>query len=682
MLLLAIWTGLHSQNIPAPYTPPAPGSTRSAANHPVPDSTRITTRGTHIIPDSTLDAERHPIADLARTGLLQNLYDDTWLYLSQTRGISIDELPWLPFHKGTQKYNHFVPAVLVNGTTVLRFTVTNSSDQPASAFFCPGFLIDDIRLYRLRPEHPPTSYGAGAPRFYTEFPLIKSVPRVMPADPDSLGYRKITLGPHDTSTFFAVLSFIKASSNSINPTLTRDTLIREGIIINHQNKTSIDIITNLFAGIMLMMIFYAASEYLQSGKPDFLYYIGYSACISLLLFLKSTLTHVTTSFSFFFESFLDNILFSVGYIFYIVFHRKFLDTKKNFLSLDRFLFWGTVIIAGLTILYILFFKLSPDFRIANTLEDSTKIVLLLISIGFVIKGLSYRNQLMNYIVMGNISLCLLSIVSQVMISTNFKVAKGPSVLNLALFYYEAGITVELLFFLFALTYKNKMEIILSIQKEEKLKLEGERKEMEKQVAVLAAKQDERNRISVDMHDELGSGVTAIRLMSEIVKTKMKDETLPEIEKISNSANELLNKMNTIIWTMTSSNDTLENLVAYIRSYAVEFFENTSIDCIFSMPASIPVREISGEKRRNIFLSVKEALNNVAKHSQSSVVRINVTVHDRMMIEIQDDGIGINMEKLRKFGNGLNNMKKRMASINGEFNIENRQGTRTTFYLAL
>ena len=239
-----------------------------------------------------------------------------------------------------------------------------------------------------------------------------------------------------------------------------------------------------------------------------------------------------------------------------------------------------------------------------------------------------------------------------------------------------------LFFLFALTYKNKREIILSTQKEEKLKLDSERKEMEKHVAVLAAKQDERNRISVDMHDELGSGVTAIRLMSEIVKSKMKDTTLPEIEKISNSANELLTKMNTIIWTMTSSNDTVENLVAYIRSYAVEFFENTAIDCIFSMPASIPPREISGEKRRNIFLSVKEALNNVVKHSQSSVVRINVTVQDRMVIEIQDDGIGIDLEKLRKFGNGLNNMKKRMASINGEFNIENSQGTRTTFYLTL
>jgi len=163
---------------------------------------------------------------------------------------------------------------------------------------------------------------------------------------------------------------------------------------------------------------------------------------------------------------------------------------------------------------------------------------------------------------------------------------------------------------------------------------------------------------------------------------MKDQTLPEIEKISNSANELLTKMNTIIWTMTSSNDSVENLIAYIRSYAVEFFENTNIDCFFTMPATIPHHDISGEKRRNIFLSVKEALNNVLKHSQSTIVRVNVAVSDRLTIEIQDDGVGINLEKLRKFGNGLNNMKKRMASIDGEFNIENSQGTRTTFYLQL
>jgi signal transduction histidine kinase len=614
--------------------------------------------------DSSRLALRHPIADLARTNLLTDLMDTgIWIYHAPSRNVSADQLASLPYRRAARRPDHYVSPAAINKKTIIRFTVTNSSDQPASAFICPGFLLDSIQLYRLATPLAP-------------------VPRALPDDPDSLGYRQITLGPHDTATFFAVLTFIKAATNTIDPTLSSSPLIHEAILINHHNKTIIDIITNLFAGIMLMMIFYAASEYLQSAKPEFLYYIGYSICISLLLFFKSTLHQVTTGFNYFFESFLDNILFSAAYIFYIYFHRKFLDTRRNFKALDRFLRWGAIAITALTIAYIAFYFLSADFRIANTLEDSTKIALLLISIGFVIKGLTYRDRLMNYIVMGNISLCLLSIISQLLITTNFKVAGGSSVLNLALFYYEAGITIELLFFLFALTYKNKREIILSTQKEAKLKLETERKEMEKQVAVLAAQQDERNRISVDMHDELGSGVTAIRLMSEIVKSKMRDTTLPEIEKISNSANELLTKMNTIIWTMTSSNDTIENLIAYIRSYAVEFFENTSIDCIFSMPASIPSCEIGGEKRRNIFLSVKEALNNVVKHSQSSVVRINVTVQDRMIIEIQDDGIGIDLEKLRKFGNGLNNMKKRMASINGEFNIENSQGTRTTFYLTL
>lgn len=610
-----------------------------------------------------------PAADLSQTGLLNKLGESTYYYFSDSRAIPIDRLPYLPYQKGTKKFERFISPGQVNKKIALRFSLTNSSGLPQSAFFCPGFFMDTIDLYRLVDQAP-------AP------PIIIALPTVLPDDPDSLGYRKITLGPHENATFFAVFTFIKAPTNSVNPTLTRDSLIQQGIILTHKNKTNIDIITNLFAGIMLMMIFYATSEYIQSRKPEFLYYVGYSACISILLFLKSILHQSSTSFNYFFESFLDNIIFSVGYICYIIFHRKFLETRKTYKTLDRILFWGSLLITILMIFYIISYYLSPDFRIANTLENDTKIVLLIISLLFILKGLTYRNQLMNYIVMGNISLCLLSIVSQIMITTNVKLVQGASVLNLALFYYEGGITIELLFFLFALTYKNKMEIISSIQKEEKLKLETERKEMEKQVAVLAAKQDERNRISVDMHDELGSGVTAIRLMSEIVKSKMKDQTLPEIEKISTSANELLNKMNAIIWTMASSNDSIENLVAYIRSYAVEFFENTAIDCFFSMPATIPPREISGERRRNIFLSVKEALNNVLKHSQGSVVRINVTVGDRLIIEIQDDGIGINLEKLRKFGNGLNNMKKRMASIDGEFNIENSQGTRTTFNLAL
>ena len=93
-----------------------------------------------------------------------------------------------------------------------------------------------------------------------------------------------------------------------------------------------------------------------------------------------------------------------------------------------------------------------------------------------------------------------------------------------------------------------------------------------------AQQEERERISADMHDELGSGMTAIRLMSEIARNKMKENTPVEIEKISSSADDVLNKMNAIIWSMNSGNDTLDNLVSYIRSYALEYFDQTPIEC--------------------------------------------------------------------------------------------------------
>ncbi|MFI5153053.1 MAG: sensor histidine kinase, partial [Chitinophagales bacterium] len=124
------------------------------------------------------------------------------------------------------------------------------------------------------------------------------------------------------------------------------------------------------------------------------------------------------------------------------------------------------------------------------------------------------------------------------------------------------------------------------------------------------------------------------------------------------------------------------LIAYIRAYAVEFFENTPIECQFKLPDYIPPMELSGEKRRNLFLSVKEALNNVLKHSQASRVIINIDVRDKLQIEIADNGVGIDMDHIRKFGNGLQNMRRRIASIAGEFRIENHQGTKALFELEI
>ena len=294
---------------------------------------------------------------------------------------------------------------------------------------------------------------------------------------------------------------------------------------------------------------------------------------------------------------------------------------------------------------------------------------------------NWQHKLLRYLFWGNLLYLFFSLLSLLSILGGHKL-RLPGILNSSLILYEIGLLIELIFFLMGLTYKNRTQLIEQTTERERLKMENERKELEKQVAVMQAHQEERERISADIHDELGSGMTTIRLMSEIAKNKMKENIPVEIEKISNSANEVLNKMNAIVWSMNSSNDTLDSLISYIRAYTIEFFDGTQIECKVNMPEEIPFHEISGDKRRNIFLCVKESLNNALKHSKASRIKIDIEVNHKLKIKIADNGVGIEQEKIRRFGNGLKNIERRMKGIGGYYDISNNNGTETKLELPL
>ena len=125
---------------------------------------------------------------------------------------------------------------------------------------------------------------------------------------------------------------------------------------------------------------------------------------------------------------------------------------------------------------------------------------------------------------------------------------------------------------------------------------------------------------------------------------------------------------------------LGNMVAYIRSYSQEYFENTGIDCRITIPENLPELEVSGIIRRNVFLVVKEALNNIVKHSGATEVKITLQKEEKgLSLIIQDNGKGIDNQKLSQFGNGLKNMKKRMDDVGIEFSIEHINGTVVRLY---
>ncbi len=190
------------------------------------------------------------------------------------------------------------------------------------------------------------------------------------------------------------------------------------------------------------------------------------------------------------------------------------------------------------------------------------------------------------------------------------------------------------------------------------KIRNEKLKLEKEQAV----DQEQARISSDMHDDLGSGLSTIRLLSEIAKRKIKDTgQTKEIERISEAAGELVDKMSEIIWAMNSSNDSLANLIAYMRSFAADFLEHAHIQHHFIIPENIPNVKLSGGTRRHIYLAVKESLHNVVKHSQASEVIIEVKVFKNMTIMLKDNGKGFDPEKVRLFGNGLQEYREADAA---------------------
>ncbi len=562
-------------------------------------------------------------------------------------------------HKGT------IPNDFVTKKVILKFNITNSADTAKSIYFFPGFYFQNINLYRI------------------ENNTLKIVPSILPRITDSIGYRLISLAAKDSATYLAELSFVKTYNNVIKPRFINVGYLPAFIAEVRSNYNRINLITYVFCGLMLMMILFSIANFLQGANPEFLYYSGYALFLGGMLFTQAVFSFRTTQLSFFLEGYLDFIMQGLGIMFYMLFMRQFLDTKNKHPFLYKLYNAGIILIAVALLSYTLSFYFSNNYNLVNLIENSTKISLLLMTIIFLVYSFRHwKDKLLRYLFWGNLCLFVFAMVSQlaILMSSFFKTL--PGVFSSSIIYYEIGLLLELILFLAGLNHKNRKQLIAQTKERETLKAQNLLQEYEKELAVYKAQQEERERISADMHDELGAGMTAIRLMSEIARNKMKENTPVEINKISASADDVLNKMNAIIWSMNSGNDTLDNLISYIRSYSLEYFDNTPIECDVNVPEQIPEIVLAGDKRRNIFLSVKETLNNSLKHSGASLITIDIKANHTLQITIADNGKGIDMQNLRQFGNGLRNITRRMESIGGTCTIENKNGTITTFTLPI
>jgi len=177
---------------------------------------------------------------------------------------------------------------------------------------------------------------------------------------------------------------------------------------------------------------------------------------------------------------------------------------------------------------------------------------------------------------------------------------------------------------------------------------------------------ERLRIAKDIHDDLGSGLAKINFLSEIIFQKT--EHLPEIrinsEAVKETAKKMIENMRDLIWALNPDNTTIANLLARMREYSTDYLEDYPIEIQNYFQENLPQTAITKEAHRELFMVVKESLNNIAKHAKATKVFFTAKITlDYLELSIKDDGVGFNVDTDKK-GNGLRNMQSRLQSIDG------------------
>lgn len=205
---------------------------------------------------------------------------------------------------------------------------------------------------------------------------------------------------------------------------------------------------------------------------------------------------------------------------------------------------------------------------------------------------------------------------------------------------------------------------------------------------------ERARIARDMHDELGAKLTRISFQGATALRSLNDraEAERQVGSMAETARDLVASLDEIVWAVDPGNDSLESLANYISRYASELCTDGPLSCDLIIPAKLPDYKLPTDVRHNIFLAVKESLNNALKHSGGTQVQVSLQAKDdELEVVIADNGQGINQpcpaessDRTRRTGHGLSNLRDRLKAINGRCEVESLpgQGTRVRLIIPL
>lgn len=365
----------------------------------------------------------------------------------------------------------------------------------------------------------------------------------------------------------------------------------------------------------------------------------------------------------------DRILCIFSYIFYFKFGRLFVEVKDRYPGIDKMMLITEKILLAYIGIDLILIATIGFTEIESTLFLLVNISIFIVLV-FVFKAMLKKNELLDrFILTGSMFYAITAFVT-LWLGRN----KSP-LYDDHLIALQIGALVEMVFLNAGLVYKSRMLQRQTVNSQVQLI-----EHYEKNQELLLRLSTIRERISRDLHDDVGASLSSIKAYSEILKSNPENTKLADL--ISNNSTEMIESLELIAWTTNPAYDQLISLKNMIRKFASPICHAKNIDFHLTNINIPDEDQVPGEIRQNVFMICKEAVNNMIKYADANSCEIKFEIsNNNLIVTISDDGQGFD-GIIKGTGNGLINMNKRARDINGELVIKSNKGKGTIISLQL
>ncbi len=419
---------------------------------------------------------------------------------------------------------------------------------------------------------------------------------------------------------------------------------------NYQNQRFSGNLLLVLGAILAFMVFFSITQFTIHREVVFLFYAGYLLAalsniyrFNLEFLLPSTiLTRFTSAHGNALATFL-------GHFFYFWFVIQFLGLRKTLPRFYLFLKWaGWVALTFLGVYFLLFFGFARHDWARGFYYFSRFFFFFIVVFSFLVV-IRRRFPFYGFILAGGLPMLFGA--------TWWLVFGLRSRLGLSgfqhpnLVFYACAVA-ESLVFMSGLGYKFRVTELAKRRAQEKLL-------------------SERARISRDLHDDVGSTLNSLALLSEVSKRQsdnIPQKTLDSLDEIKKIARDCIHRVGDIAWSVSPKADSLSDLTGRMREFAFQLFQGENVRLRFHLPQKLDSMPLPADLRWNLYLIFKEAVNNTRKYASATLVEVTISEQSgQLQMVVSDNGHGFDPEKIRP-GSGLVSMRERAQSLGGQFSM--------------